>query len=292
MTDSSTGKPTRDDHTKLGVQDLQSYWETLHQQSRRGALPPLAAVCIPGVPELVNRLSHREHARLLARLWSRVPNLQGLRVLDIGCGVGRWLEVLRASGGDVVGIDWSLAALTGVRERLRVPVLRMSVTALGFADETFDGINCVTVLQHNPPDTQELALRETFRILKPGGWFSLLESTPGGSTAPHMFPRSENEWMGLAKSSGFEVVRVERTSFGSLLTDYIRLRHWIGARAGRASSPRAPVSSARQHHPWLVRLNAAVLLGVALMCFVLSRLLGWVPGLKPSACAILLRRPH
>lgn len=291
MTASSTGKPKRDDHAKLGGQDLQAYWESLHEQSLRGALPPLAAVCTPGIPELVNRLSHREHARLLKKLWSCVPNLEGQHVLDIGCGVGRWLEALRAAGGRVVGIDWSLAALTGVRERLGVPVLRMSVTGLGFADQTFDGINCVTVLQHNPPDAQELALREIFRILKPGGWFSLLESSRVTTQAPHMFPHSQEEWLGLARGAGFEVVCATPTYYGTLLSAYVRLRHRIGERLmDTAASP--PPASPPPRHSWLVRLNAALLLVLSVACYAFSRLMTWVPGLKPSACAILLRRPH
>ena len=294
--DSSAGKPKRTDPAKLGAPDLQSYWETLHEHSRRGSLPPLAAVCTPGIARTcstmrVNRLSHREHARLLYKLWSRVPNLRGQRLLDIGCGVGRWLEALRAAGGDVVGIDWSLAALTGVRERLGVPVLRMSAAALGFADKSFDGINCVTVLQHNPPDAQELALRETFRILKPGGWFSLLESSRVATQAPHMFPHSQSEWLGLARAAGFDVVRVTPTYYGTLLSVYVRLRHRIGKRLmDTAVSP--PPASPPPRHPWLVGLNAAILLVLAVVCYAISPLLRWVPGLDPSASAILLRRPH
>lgn len=291
MTAGPAGNPKRDNPAKLGVRDLQAYWETLHEESRRGTLPLLQVVCTPGVHERVNRLAHREHARLLGRLWSQVADLHGQRVLDVGCGVGRWLEALRAAGAEMVGVDWSLAALTGVRERLGVPVLRMSASALGFADQTFDGINCVTVLQHNPPEDQELALREIFRVLKPGGWFCLLESTVVATLAPHMFAHSQQEWLAMARATGFEVERVTSTCYGALLSAYVQLRHWIGQRLlDTAATP--PPATAPPRPSGLVRLNAVILLTLAVVCYALSRLLHWVPGLSPMACAILLRRPR
>jgi len=43
----------------------------------------------------------------------------------------------------------------------------MDITALAFEDETFDAILCSHVLEHIPDDRR--AMRELFRVLKPGG---------------------------------------------------------------------------------------------------------------------------
>lgn len=48
---------------------------------------------------------------------------------------------------------------------------RLDVTALEFAESTFDLVMCNHVLEHVPDDRQALA--EIFRVLKPGGWASL-----------------------------------------------------------------------------------------------------------------------
>lgn len=45
---------------------------------------------------------------------------------------------------------------------------RMDLTAMTFSDGIFDGILCIHVLEHVQEDGQ--ALRELFRVLKPGGW--------------------------------------------------------------------------------------------------------------------------
>ncbi len=44
----------------------------------------------------------------------------------------------------------------------------MDVTALTYADETFDALICSHVLEHIPDDAK--AMREMFRVLKPGAW--------------------------------------------------------------------------------------------------------------------------
>ncbi len=64
----------------------------------------------------------------------------------------------------------------------RAGVVRIDVTAIPFAADSFDWILCNHVLEHVPDDAQ--ALRELFRVLKPGGrailqtpFASLLKST-------------------------------------------------------------------------------------------------------------------
>jgi ubiquinone/menaquinone biosynthesis C-methylase UbiE len=93
-------------------------------------------------------------------------------VLDAGCGTGgmlTWLERY-ASGGRVAGIDFSADALDFCRSRGLSDVVQASVTALPFAAETFDLVTSFDVLVQLPGEgSDELAMREMFRVLRPGG---------------------------------------------------------------------------------------------------------------------------
>jgi SAM-dependent methyltransferase len=51
-------------------------------------------------------------------------------------------------------------------------MVQMDITAIQMADDTFDVIYCSHVLEHVPDDRR--AMREFYRVLKPGGWAILL----------------------------------------------------------------------------------------------------------------------
>lgn len=93
-------------------------------------------------------------------------------VLDAGCGTGynlKWLE--RYSGrGQVVGIDVAADALSFCRARGHNNLARASVTALPFADASFDLVTSFDVLVQLPgAGSDEQAARELHRVLRPGG---------------------------------------------------------------------------------------------------------------------------
>ena len=75
------------------------YWE---DRARRFAAQGagLAAVCSYGMPEFYNRMIH-SCQRLALEPWLDVK--PGSRVLDVGCGVGRWSSLLAKRGAQVTG---------------------------------------------------------------------------------------------------------------------------------------------------------------------------------------------
>jgi SAM-dependent methyltransferase len=80
-----------------------------------------------------------------------------------------WLEPY-ASGGRVAGIDLSPDALAFCRGRGLRDVAQASVTALPFADSSFDLVTSFDVLVQLPGEgSDEKAMREMFRVLRPGG---------------------------------------------------------------------------------------------------------------------------
>jgi SAM-dependent methyltransferase len=157
------------------------YWEDRAQRfaaERDG----LAAVCAYGMPEFYNRAIHLEQ-RLALAPWLKVRS--GTRVLDVGCGVGRWSRLLAARGADVTGVDLSptmiaqaqrRAAAEGVAHRCRFQVQDVSHLDVG---EQFDLVLGVTVLQHIlDPAALHAALASMTAHLAPGGRMILLEAAP------------------------------------------------------------------------------------------------------------------
>lgn len=96
------------------------------------------------------------------------------RLLDAGCGSGKYSLPLRMRGFDVVGVDVSFKALHMVREsskarELDIDILAGTVFQLPFKEDSFEIIWCYGVLQHLLLKEREGAIREFARILRTEG---------------------------------------------------------------------------------------------------------------------------
>jgi 2-polyprenyl-3-methyl-5-hydroxy-6-metoxy-1,4-benzoquinol methylase len=96
-------------------------------------------------------------------------DLKGKRVLDVGCGMGRYADVATRWGAQVVGIDLSAAAEVAARNLADrdFVAFQADVFALPFAEESFDCIYSIGVLHHTP--NCEQAVKVLPQYLKPGG---------------------------------------------------------------------------------------------------------------------------
>jgi ubiquinone/menaquinone biosynthesis C-methylase UbiE len=91
----------------------------------------------------------------------------GLNILDIGCGTGAMLDEL-APFGDVTGADFAPEALAFCRQRGdHYPLTRADVRRLPFADDSFDVVTAMDIIEHI--DDDKAASSEILRVLKPGG---------------------------------------------------------------------------------------------------------------------------
>ena len=102
------------------------------------------------------------------------PSLKKGRLLDAGCGSGKYSVPLRMRGFDVVGIDVSFKALTMLRDsskarEIDIGILGANVFQLPFKTGSYDLIWCYGVLQHILSKERECAVREFRRILRKEG---------------------------------------------------------------------------------------------------------------------------
>jgi len=117
---------------------------------------------------------NRDFVQLLARRWGLAGVRRGL---DVGSGVGHWSRLLLSvmdPEATFVGVEpearWRAAATertraAGLSERVRY--VSGAAESIPFDDASFDLVTCQTVLMHVADP--EVALREMWRVLAPGG---------------------------------------------------------------------------------------------------------------------------
>ncbi|MEM9808525.1 MAG: bifunctional 2-polyprenyl-6-hydroxyphenol methylase/3-demethylubiquinol 3-O-methyltransferase UbiG, partial [Cyanobacteria bacterium P01_D01_bin.56] len=103
-----------------------------------------------------------------------IPDWQGLKVLDVGCGGGYTCEFLAQRGAVVTGIDQSAACIEVAKDHSKQMGLTIDYRVgvgenLPFEDDSFDGVVCVDVLEH--VESPAATVAEIGRVLKPGGVF-------------------------------------------------------------------------------------------------------------------------
>jgi 2-polyprenyl-6-hydroxyphenyl methylase/3-demethylubiquinone-9 3-methyltransferase len=104
--------------------------------------------------------------------------LAGRRILDLGCGKGRFARQLSAAGAQVVGVDRSAAMLA---EAVGLDRARASARRLPFADGAFEAVVAVEVFEHLP--AIDVVLREVHRVLRPGGVIAVVDKNAGSWNA-------------------------------------------------------------------------------------------------------------
>lgn len=92
----------------------------------------------------------------------------GERLLDVGCGDGTFVALVKDKYWQVYGVDISVEALQRA-ERKGIKVFRVNLNTepLPFEPNYFDAVTCLDVIEHvfDP----RFLLKEIHRVLKPGG---------------------------------------------------------------------------------------------------------------------------
>jgi len=115
------------------------------------------------------------HQRLLSAYVYAQPFLSG-KLLEVGCGTGRGLEILVNAADHYTGID-KYESLTSELQK-KYPQADFNAMVIppfkGIADDSFDVVVSFQVIEHIQDDTA--FLKEIHRVLKPGG--KAIISTP------------------------------------------------------------------------------------------------------------------
>lgn len=142
-------------------------------------------------------------------------NLQGKRVVDVGCGGGILAESMAQRGADVTGIDLAEAALTVARLHALDSAIDVNYEMIAAEDMAarqpgeFDVVTCLEMLEHVPDPASTVAA--CAQMVKPGGqvFFSTLNRNPkswlfaivGAEYVLNLLPRGTHEYKRFIKPS-------------------------------------------------------------------------------------------
>jgi 2-polyprenyl-3-methyl-5-hydroxy-6-metoxy-1,4-benzoquinol methylase len=146
---------------------------------------------------IMNRYEIDKRRRIIADVLLPGP-LDGLHVLDAGCGSGLFTADLVARGAEVTSIDIGRGLVQEARKKAPAASLaQSSLQAIGFASGTFDAVLCTEVIEHTPDP--RLSLGELFRVLKPGG--TLVVTVPNRLWHVSV---TIADWLNIRPYKGFE----------------------------------------------------------------------------------------
>jgi ubiquinone/menaquinone biosynthesis C-methylase UbiE len=147
-------------------QRVKTYWE-------REACGEIHADAPEGEPEFYDQVERRrDELEPHIATFANFEGARGLRLLEIGVGLGTDFTRFVRAGADATGVDLTERAIGLVRRRLELEGLRAELLVadaenLPFEDGAFDRVYSWGVLHHTPQT--EKAVSEAIRALRPGG---------------------------------------------------------------------------------------------------------------------------
>ena len=112
---------------------------------------------------------HSEN-RLTNCLGKNLTVLKSKKILEAGCGAGRFTEILLKYGGIVHAFDYSNAVeacMANNGSNPNVSIAQADIRSMPYKKNEYDYVFCMGVLQHTP--SPEKSIRYLFEMVKPGG---------------------------------------------------------------------------------------------------------------------------
>jgi len=168
------------------------------------------------IEELYRRIVLGDHVRFVERAL-RASGAAG-PILDVGCGGGLFLGMMRRRGGRVVGLDFSPEAAAVAWQRQGVPAMVADFERAPLRAASFAAVTMFHVVEHLPDARPYFAVAR--RLLAPRG--RLIVQAPNAASAQarllrrrwngydvprHLFDFRDRDLETLLVRAGFEVVR-------------------------------------------------------------------------------------
>ncbi len=209
-----------------------SYENKVFWDSRLKKHWDLQGVGHAGYSKLYNTYIYRAKIRVLEKATNKFGiQLAGKKVLDIGSGIGFWLDYYGNQGAVVTGIEISSHAVKMLKNKF--PGMNVYEGDIGQEipfPGTFDIINCFDVLYHITDDTHfSHALLQIGERLNPGGYFFLTDLFPekGYSSAEHVYFHSLGSYKDILSKKDCSVLAVYPL-YGLLNGGLMRWKKYFG----------------------------------------------------------------
>jgi SAM-dependent methyltransferase len=152
----------------------------------------------------------------------------GPNVLELGPGPGFTTDLLRHRLARLTAIEIDPKLAASLSERLQdsnVRVVKGDATAMPFANAEFSGAVSFTMMHHvRSPALQDQLLRETWRVIRPGGLFVGADSRFGKQSKRRLFlrvihigdtmvPVDPDTFGARLEAAGFEAVEIEKNPY-------------------------------------------------------------------------------
>ena len=207
--------------TLLSQDDIRTYYETTWKKCDDEAAGTEIALVNSGPVE--DAVLYPLYERLLRDLKIEVD---GGKVLDVGCGSGRWTRFFsrRFKPALLLGVDYTGAAVELLQRRYgQLPNIPTEFRTVDFTQpglelgHRFDLINIMNVLFHIPePEKFSAAMQNLARHLSPGGRVVTTEYMPRQTMRTNwMLVRSRYEFEAAALAAGLKIVDVRASCFYS-----------------------------------------------------------------------------
>ena len=193
------------------------------------------------------------------------------KILDVGCGSGRFLEIMARRGWIVAGQEIDPRSATAAGRRLGIDVFNGELRDVPWPKDTFDVVHLSHVIEHLHRPLE--VLKTAFALLRPGGRIYLRLPNGDGFGARHYRER----WFGLdaprhlttfgpstvtraLESSGFVMVRIRGDRGSSCLKNtYLHMARREGQTLMTRLARINPIMRALETFLWIAGRSDAII---------------------------------